>query len=113
MDQLRGTWHLTGAQVPTGARVPSVTFSEGGAINGNSGVNTFRGTVDVQALQAGRWQAGALATTRMAGTPDAMALEASFLQALAGANEATLKDGLLELKGGGQVLLRLQPLRLR
>lgn len=113
MGQLRGTWHLTGAPVPIGARVPTVTFSERGAINGNSGVNTYRGSVDAQALQAGRWQAGALATTGMAGTAEAMALEAGFLQALAGANEAVLQDGRLELKNGGQVLLRFEPLRLR
>jgi heat shock protein HslJ len=113
LDQLLGSWHLAGVQIPVGARAPSLTFGDGGAISGNAGVNQYRGTVDAQALQQGRWQAGPVAATRMAGSQEAMALEAGFLQALAGAREVALQDGMLELKSGDQVLLRFEPLRVR
>ena len=85
----------------------------GGAIGGNTGVNKYTGRLDAQALQAGRWQVGALQATEMAGTPEAMALEASFVRALASARDVVLQDGLLVLKNGEQVLLRLEPMRLR
>jgi heat shock protein HslJ len=113
LAQLRGSWHLAGAAVPAGTRIPSVRFDETGEMSGNAGVNQFRGTVDAQALQKGRWEAGAVSATRMAGPPEAMAFETTFLQALVDADEALLHDGQLELRRGGQVLLRLEKLRLR
>jgi heat shock protein HslJ len=113
LDQLLGSWHLAGAQVPAGARVPTLTFGGEGAISGNAGVNQYRGTVDALALQQGRWQSGPLAVTRMAGTQEAMALEAGFLQALSGARDVAVRDGMLELRSGDQVLLRFEPLRVR
>jgi heat shock protein HslJ len=108
LAQLRGSWHLIGAAVPAGARVPTVTFSEGGAMNGIAGVNQFRGGVDVAALEKGHWQATAMASTRMAGTAEAMAFEDSFLQGLASAHEAFLLDNKLELRDGERVLMRFQ-----
>jgi heat shock protein HslJ len=107
LADLRGSWQLAVA-VPVGARLPTLTVDDRGAIHGNSGVNRYSGSLDVAALAEGHWKVGPVAGTRMAGPEGAMALETSFLQALQGADTAWLDGGQLHLRRGGSVLATLE-----
>jgi heat shock protein HslJ len=69
--------------VAPGAQPPTLRFdsgSEGVAVAGFSGVNRFTGTCTL--LEEGGLRFSPLATTRMAGPPEAMELERSFLAQL-------------------------------
>lgn len=85
------------ALFPAGAMV-SITFEPDGVVRGYSGVNTFRGGYRREGAVL-TWT-GPFASTRRGGSPEAMALETSFLQVL----EACVKaedtaDGGLRLSG--------------
>jgi heat shock protein HslJ len=106
IDELRGTWQLAVA-VPAGARIPTLTIGADGSLHGNGGVNRYNSAIDVPALARGSWQARACASTRMAGPPEAMALEQAFLQAIAQADNALLEGSILRLRRGDTALVEL------
>jgi len=112
IDELLGSWRLAGTTA-IGARVPTLTIAASGAMTGNSGVNSFRSSVDPQALGQGRWQAGAMTGTEMAGTSQAMALEQHVRRGLQAANAALMLDGRLLLCRGSTVLLEFERVALR
>lgn len=100
MLELGGTsWWVDGV---AGARID---FADGGTLSGSAGVNRFRGTyaVDGDVLRL-----GPLATTRMAGAPDAMAREQQLLGVLGGPLRMTDMDGVVTLDDG-TARLRLMP----
>jgi heat shock protein HslJ len=103
IDDVCGSWQLDAA-VPAGARIPTLTIEADGSIRGNAGVNQFRSSLDVAALGQGHWQVAPIAGTRMAGTADAMALERSFLQAIANADSAQIAGDRLQLRNHGAAL---------
>jgi len=108
LADLRGSWQLDADRVPTGARIPTVSVGADGVLSGTSGVNRYRGMLDLAALSKGRWQAGGFNGTRMAGTAEAMGLEADFLRALATADRAIVQGDQLSLQSGGTVMLVLR-----
>ena len=108
IEQLLGSWHLASAEVPAGIRAPTLTIGADGAISGHAGVNQFRGAVDLPALRAGRWQPKPIVTTKMAGPPEAMALEARVLEGLSTARQVDLRDRVLQLRSGADVVLRFE-----
>ncbi len=78
-----GTWQtvrLGGEDVPDDV-VSTITFTEAGRAQGNSGVNTFGGTFHIIDTEL---EFGPLFTTRMAGPEPAMAHENRLLRALEG-----------------------------
>jgi putative lipoprotein len=79
---LRGTeWTCASvnAEAVLDGAAPTLTISADGKVSGNSGVNRFGGSIE-ESGKALRFSQ--LSSTRMAGPPDRMKLEASFLSAL-------------------------------
>jgi len=96
---------VAGATMPTGARAPTLVLdAEQGQASGFAGVNNYFGAYD---LVGERLSFGALATTRMAGPPELMAMEQIFLEALGGVDGWRMRDGALELLAGEAAVLRL------
>ena len=96
------TWVPVGS--PTGRA--SLTFADG-TVSGCGGINRFGGRADIE---GDRIRVGPLASTRMAGAPEAMAAEDAFLRALDAARRWELVDGRLVLRdGAGEQVLALQP----
>jgi heat shock protein HslJ len=98
--------------IPTGAArgVPTLGFEEGARVSGESGVNRFGARVDAG---EGWLRVSAPMLTRMAGPPEAMALEAEFLGRLGRAGHWRVDGDRLRLldAGGGELmsLRRLPP----
>jgi heat shock protein HslJ/phosphoserine phosphatase len=90
-NTLQGTWtliQLEGDTLPDGAKPPEITFAANGAVSGFTGVNRFTGKFTPQ----GETLFGpGMATTRMAGAPTAMKLEAEFLSAMRDVNQFKVK----------------------
>ncbi len=88
-------------------RPPTLEFPEAGRISGTASCNRYSGTVD---LGEGTIRVGqALATTRMACTPEVDAQEKAFLVALQNARRMELANGQLVV----QTESLEQPLRFR
>jgi len=105
--QLVGTrWtctELEGTELPEGAP-PSLAFDGGdapGAISvaGHSGVNRFGGSATIA---DGTLSFGALMSTRMAGPPERMQLEAAYLAMLQSVDGASIVGDTLTLSAGGR-----------
>ncbi len=112
LADLVGSWQLV-AEVPAGARIPTLAIGSDGSLAGNSGVNRFRSRLDGAALAQGQLRLDALSGTEMAGPAAAMQLEQTFLQLLTSADRAMIEGGHLLLLQGGQAVLRFAPIRLR
>lgn len=82
-----------------------IAFGAGGTVTGNAGVNRFRGQYT---LAGDRLTVGALATTRMAGTPEAMQREQRLLRALAQPLQVGA-DGDSVVLDDGATVIRLVP----
>ncbi|MDZ7651766.1 MAG: META domain-containing protein [Burkholderiaceae bacterium] len=97
---------LPGQSLPAaGARPTLMLAGEPLRATGGAGVNNFVGTV--QMAGAGGLTFGPLATTRRAGAPQAMQLEAAYLAALAAARTFRTGPGTLELlDAAGRVVVR-------
>jgi len=87
---------LNGAQAPAGPTPVTATF-DGKMLSGFSGVNTYSGPYTAGA--DGAFKAGPLASTLMAGPPEAMQLESGYLKALQAATTYLAADGKLTLYG--------------
>jgi putative lipoprotein len=100
------TWRLTeidGAPAPAGPPVEMV-FAAGDTVHGTAGVNRFTGTCR---LGEDFVEFGPLATTLMAGLPEAMALEQAVLQVLSGQQPMAVTDDTLTI--GAARFTRLRP----
>jgi heat shock protein HslJ len=114
VSELFGNWILIDLPSAPGVspavfeRPASLTLSAEGAVLGNTGINQYRGDLDLAALEQGVFRPGPLITTRMAGSPLAMALEGVFLKALDEADGVRLDGELLVLTRAGEPSVRLR-----
>lgn len=110
--KLVGNWtaiELDGAPVtgvPDARGKPSLAVGANGRVSGFAGVNRFTGTLDLKALEQGRFATSPLATTRMAGPPESMQLEQRFLLAMSRADACRADDTSLSLSSGPTVVAR-------
>jgi len=103
---LRGRWFLVElddvdlAQLDgDGVRRPELLIDTDGAVSGFGGVNRFGATLDLDVLGKKLFSLSRITSTMMAGEPEAMDLESSFLQALQDTRSYTMSaDGRLELR---------------
>lgn len=93
---------LDGKPAAGGERAPTLKL-EGKKASGFSGVNRFFGSFE---RDGEKLKFGALAGTKMAGPPEANALENAFLAALAATTQWRIEGGALELLNEGKVLAR-------
>lgn len=77
-------------------RRPTIQFGDNGAVSGMAGVNRYSTGATVSGKDTLAWT-GPIAATKMAGPPEAMALESAFLGALEAATRISLRDGKLTL----------------
>ena len=96
---------LNGAAI-TATRPPNITFDGAGRVNGFSGVNRFGGSVE--SAEAGELHFGEIMSTKMAGPPEQMALESSFLGALARADRYVVTDAELIFSAGKTKLVQFK-----
>ncbi|MBN8643831.1 MAG: META domain-containing protein [Planctomycetes bacterium] len=103
MNDLAGNWTLAtihSAPAPAFPGDPDpVGFSiaPDGALSGYTGVNRMSGRLDPAAVPSGGFRVGPIATTRRAGPPERMKLEADFTAALDLAARFTLSGDTLSL----------------
>lgn len=71
-----------------------------GQVMGKSGINTYRGAMQVTDSGQLLWDTGSFASTKMAGPEPLMNQENAYLRALAGSRQAFLKAG------GARLILR-------
>jgi putative lipoprotein len=97
---LPGTsWKLVelGGSEPAGEAKPTLVFAPaGGTVSGNSGCNTFNGSVTIDGDSI---EFGPLAGTRMACPEPAMSVETAYLAALDGATNWRIDGSQLILEG--------------
>jgi heat shock protein HslJ len=96
---------LAGASFPEGTP-PSLSFGETDpigsiSVSGYAGVNRFGGSATIT---GGRLRFGALMSTRMAGPPERMELEAAFLAMLRSVDAASIEGETLTLSAAGTQL---------
>ena len=96
---------LNGAAI-TATRPPTITFDGAGRVNGFSGVNRFGGSVE--SAKVGELHFGQMMSTKMAGPPEQMALESSFLSALARADRYMVTDAELIFSAGKTMLVQFK-----
>ncbi|MBS0195561.1 MAG: META domain-containing protein [Planctomycetes bacterium] len=119
LSSLRGGWtvtHLNGQLVTRpadlGARWPSLTVEDNGAVGGSAGVNHWKSTLDTAALKAGEFKLSPIASTMMAGSPAAMKGEQTYITLLSRArtiDQKQLAQGVLSLRDeGGEEVLRFR-----
>ena len=97
---LLGEWTLValdGEPVPEVGKTPTLEIQEDGSAAGVSGVNRYRTQLE---LADGRLGFGPTAGTKMAGPPEAMALESAFLARLDAASTYQVEGDTLRLWAG-------------
>lgn len=108
-----GSWTLTTIEtkplpdpLPPGLRPVMLTIDADGAVSGNAGINQYSGSVDTGDWPNGEIEFGPMAVTRMAGPPEAMALESRYLGALDAVRTFVVDADALTLLGeSGESLL--------
>jgi len=101
-------WTLTTWTAADGTAVPAtgvtLRLAAEGRASGRGPVNSYFGSVKIAADGAVAW-AGGFGSTRMAGPPERMQLEARYFAELAKTTQAALADGRLVLTGEGKLRL--------
>lgn len=98
---------LAGLALPDTEAPPTLELdATTGQAGGLAGVNRFSGRYE---LDSRRLSFGELASTRMAGPDELMALEQAYLEALERTDGWRRADGGLELMAGEEVIARLVP----
>lgn len=87
-------------------RLPSIEFGEDGRVAGSTGVNRLMGSYE---LDGSTLHLSQLATTMMAGEPEAMKTEARLVQALGGGGETELHIVVVNPDTGETVRMRAMP----
>lgn len=115
---LEGEWELVALEgeqassfVPSGSPAPWLSFSNDHRFSGFTGVNRLSAAYDQEALATGTFRPSAVATTRMAGSPEAMAMESRFLDALARVTGVNARREALVFTENGDEVLRFVPRR--
>lgn len=107
----RHPWEISriaGFELPPEVGRPTLVLeAETAEVSGFAGVNRFTGSYE---LGADRLVFGPLASTRMAGSPEAMAMEQIYLEALSRIDGWRLRDERLELLVDGQPVLVFRPM---
>jgi putative lipoprotein len=100
---------VKGKEIPLpSTRIPTMQFPEANRVSGLAGVNRYSGEVTFSTN--GGIAFGPMITTKMAGPPEAMALESNFLDALSLVTRADLSGGKLKLiSADGKTRLDLAP----
>jgi heat shock protein HslJ len=111
IDQLTGDWNLTSIQgtpltLPQGARQPTLNFTNDGKVSGTGGVNRLASSIDLPSLAKGQFKLAPAASTKMAGPPEAMALEDTFYRLLGEATGLSIDGDSLSLSGAAGELLK-------
>lgn len=73
-------------------RAPTLRIDREGRMSGFSGVNRFSGAIDIPSLGRGEFATGAIASTKMAGSMEAMNLETSVLSSLERARQFSIAE---------------------
>jgi len=96
---ITGEWTLISIdqQALSGGGNPSLVFGEDGNCWGSTGVNQFKTTADFNQLSNGWLKLGPASVTRMAGPPEAMALEKMFLDRIQAVSSFRLEGNFLHL----------------
>ncbi|MGA1265703.1 MAG: META domain-containing protein [Phycisphaerales bacterium] len=100
-----GTWVCVamGGQGADPNQPLTLEFAPDGGVSGHSGVNRFAGSCTAG---TGLLEFGSLASTKMGGSPERMARERRYLEALASVRGFSVQGGLLRLNdGGGKTVL--------
>lgn len=112
LESTIGDWTLTQLAGDDGARLPAnetarptLSIDGDGLVSGFSGVNRYTGSLSLDALAQGQFSLGPVATTRMAGPPEAMDLESQFLETLSRVDAYGVEGDVLVLEGAGEGLL--------
>lgn|GEM_PF-6210176 len=110
LDQLRGEWLCIAIDQKnlTSDRPPTLIFSDTSTIAGYSAVNRFNGPLDATNLASGAIKMGPFAATRMAGPPELMQLEQTYLAALEKSRAISIRDAHLILSNADGELLRFR-----
>lgn len=99
---------LDGKPVPEAGTTPTLDVREDGAVAGSSGINRFMTRVVPDDLAAGRLAFAATAGTKMAGPPQAMELERTFLDRLEAVSTYAVEGDILRLFAGDAEVLRFE-----
>lgn len=94
--------------VPKTATVPTLRIDSEGQISGTAGVNQYGSSVSADLLAQGRIELDSVIATRMAGPPQAMALESRYLGLLQQARRYQSDGRTLALMDDSGVLLRFR-----
>jgi heat shock protein HslJ len=99
---ITGEWTLVAIdeQILTSGGTPTLVFEEDGSCWGSTGVNKFRSNADIKKIANGLLELGPAAVTRMAGPPEAMALERMFLERLSATSSFSIEGDTLHLYAG-------------
>lgn len=114
MSAVYGDWTLAafgdGTTPSESGRGLFMTLDTRGRVFGSGGVNRFSGTLDIAALEAGRFDATEIVSTKMAGPEAAMRDETRFMELLDRATHWQIDDGtglvLLDESGAVAVFWR-------
>jgi hypothetical protein len=106
-----GSWRLVAldgeAVEPLGKPI-TLEVAADGAVAGVSGVNRFMSRLEPADLAEGRLAFAPAAGTRMAGPPEAMALEQTFLKRLSAVSTFDVRGDVLRLWAGGNQALTFE-----
>jgi heat shock protein HslJ len=101
-------WVSTDGTTQSAATPRSLNIGYSGSITGNAGINSYNSTVHVS---SGSLVWSKAATTRMAGSEDAMKQEALFLSDLLATKRITVRGGKLLLSGENSLQLEFTRVR--
>jgi heat shock protein HslJ len=107
---IAGEWNLVAIdqQPLKSGGTPTLVFEQDGSCWGSTGVNKFQSRVDLKKLAEGWLKLGPAAVTRMAGPPEAMALEKLFLTRLESVSSFEVEGDTLHLYTGDSETVTFQ-----
>jgi heat shock protein HslJ len=96
--------------LPESARRPTISLTPEGGVSGQSGVNRYVTSIESEQHAVNACRFDAIATSRMAGPPDAMAFEQRFLALLGQVRKLAVESDALRFESTeGDELLRFAP----
>lgn len=114
LSRLSGDWNLStlwgqsvASRIPAGMRVPSLSITSDGHVGGTGGINRMATNLDTSALTKGDLELSPIISTKMAGSPEAMAFEGDFFKALEEATAYRVNGDTLTLSGPSGELMTL------